>query len=157
MTSNAQIPDDELEAKPEPDWKIYEKTIAHLEESYKNCRVTRNHKKVGRRSGIERQIDVWLEGDIGDNHTVSVAIECRRLGSPVSIKDVDAFVGFIEDVGANKGVMVSHSGFTEGATKRAEGAGIALKTLTIKQAEEFDWDEFLDDYECHAPECFGSV
>src|ERR1700730_4534356 len=90
-------PDDE----PEPDWKIYEKSIAHIEESYDNCKVSQNHKVTGRRSGTERQVDVWLEAVVGDNHVVTVAIECRRYsGRPVSIKDIDALYGFLDDVGA---------------------------------------------------------
>jgi len=94
------------EAEPEPDWKIYEHSIAHIEESYENCKVTRNHKPVGRRSGVQRQVDVWLEAEVGDNHIVTVAIECRRYADrPVSIKDIDAFCGFLDDVGANKGVI----------------------------------------------------
>ncbi|PYU73201.1 MAG: hypothetical protein DMG52_16265 [Acidobacteria bacterium] len=154
-------PPDELlppDFEPEPDWKIYEGAIARIEESHKNCKVTRNNKVNGRRSGVERQVDVWLVAEIGDNHVVTVAIECRRYSDrPVSIKDIDAFVGFLEDVGANKGVMISHSGYTDGAKKRAEGAGIELCMLTVEQAEEFDWDEFLRD-SCEASnECFGTI
>lgn len=141
----------------EPDWKLFEKAIARIEESYKNCKVTRNYKPVGNLSGVPRQVDVWLSAKIGDNHEVTVAIECRRYNDrPVSIKDVDAFCGFLEDVEANKGVMISHSGFTEGAQKRAEGAGIELKVLTLEQAEEFDWEEFVQDY-CQMEYCFGTI
>jgi hypothetical protein len=144
------------DAESEPDWKIYEQAITHIEESYENCQVTRNHKLVGRHSGVRRQIDVWLSAEIGDKHTVTVAIECRRYNRPVAIKDIDAFCGFLDDVGANKGVIISHAGFTEGATKRAEGAGIELKILNIEEAEEFDWNDFLRD-SCRTPECFGTI
>jgi hypothetical protein len=143
--------------EPEPDWKVFEKAVAHIEESYDNCKVTRNHKLKGRRSDTERQIDVWLEAEIGDRHVVTVAIECRRYTDrPVSIKDIDAFVGFLEDVGADKGVMISHSGYTDGARKRAAGANIELRMLTIEEAEEFDWEDFLRD-SCRVPECFGTI
>lgn len=159
-------PDEFLKSEPlevsesvesEPDWKLFEKAVAHIEESYGNCKVIRNHKLKGRRSDTERQVDVWLEAEIGDNHVVTVAIECRRYADrPVSIKDMDAFVGFLEDVGANKGVMISHSGYTDGARKRAAGAGIELRTLTLEEAEEFDWEDFLRD-SCRVPECFGTI
>jgi hypothetical protein len=103
-------------------------------------------------------VDVWLEAEIGDNHTVTVAIECRRYGDRrVSIKDIDAFCGFLDDVGANKGVMISHSGYTKGAERRAEGAGIDLRTLTIEEAEEFDWDQFLERDSCQVSECYGTI
>jgi hypothetical protein len=154
----APVPDDlPPDAEPEPDWKIYEDSIAHIEESYENCTVTRNHKLEGRRSGVQRQVDVWLEAVVGDNHRVTVAIECRRYtGRPVSIKDIDAFVGFLEDVGANKGVMISNSGYTDGAKKRAGNAGIELRMLTIEEAEKFDWDEFVQD-SCQVDECCGTI
>lgn len=143
--------------EPEPDWKLYEKSVAHIEESYKDCKVTRNHKVKGRLSDTERQIDVWLETEIGDKHVVTVAIECRRYADrPVSIKDIDAFYGFLEDVGANKGVMISHSGYTDGAKKRAAGANIELRMLTIAEAEDFDWDEFVQD-SCQVSGCYGTI
>lgn len=73
------MPDEQPEDdREEPDRKIYESSIAHIEESYENCSVTLNSKKKGRRSGLLRQVDVWLEAEIGANHTVTVAIECRR-------------------------------------------------------------------------------
>jgi hypothetical protein len=153
-------PDEELppDEDSEPDWKLYERAIAHIEESYHNCTVTRNYKPVGRCSGVDRQVDVWLTANIGDNHVVTVAIECRRYSErPVSIKDIDAFCGFLDDVGANKGVMISHSGYTEGAQKRADRAGIELRTLTVKEAEEFDWEEFVRDSCESLADCFGSI
>ncbi len=95
-------PHDHQEPSQEPDWKVYERSIAHIEESYMICKVIRNHKIMGRRSETERQVDVWLEAEIGDNHSVTVAIECRRYRDrPVSIKDTDAFYGFLEDTGTN--------------------------------------------------------
>jgi hypothetical protein len=140
-----------------PTGRFYENSIAHIEESYENCTVRRNHKLEGRRSGVQRQVDVWLEAEVGDNHIVTVAIECRRYADrPVSIKDIDAFCGFLDDVGANKGVMISHSGYTDGAEKRAESAGIELRMLTVEEAEQFDWDEFVQD-SCQVADCFGTI
>jgi hypothetical protein len=144
------------DVEPEPDWKLYENAIAEIEESLENCEVKQNYKPIGKLSGVQRQVDVWLSTKIGNNHEVTVAIECRRYNKPVAIKDVEAFVGFLEDVGANKGVMISHSGYTEGAQKRAEAAGIDLKILTVEEAEDFDWEEFVQN-SCQAEECFGTI
>ena len=52
--------------------------------------------------------------------------------------------------------MISHSGYTTGARKRAAGAGIELKMLTIQEAEAFDWEEFVQDA-CQVQDCFGTV
>lgn len=99
-----------------------------------------------------------METAVGDNHTVHVAIECRCYDDkPVAIKDIDAFVAFLDDVGAHKGVMISHSGFTDGARKRAEAANIELKTLTLEEAEEFDWDEYVSDSCQTLGQCWGTI
>jgi hypothetical protein len=143
---------------PEPKWKLYEKAIARIEESYANCKVTHDYKVIRRRSGVERQVDVWISAVIGHNHRVTVAIECRRYDeTPVPIKDVDAFYGFLDDVAANKGVMVSHTGFTEGAEKRAQGSDIELKTLTLEEAQEFDWEEYVSHSCCSPAFCLGTI
>lgn len=145
------------EPEPEPNWKLYEKAIAHIEESAGNATVVRNHKITGR-SGTERQIDVWLESNVGAQHRVTVAVECKCYNDkPVTIQDVDSFVGFLDDVRADKGVMLSHSGFTDGATKRAEVANIELSTLTLEEAEEFDWDEYMADSCGTLGDCCGTI
>jgi hypothetical protein len=54
--------------------------------------------------------------------------------------------------------MFSNSGHTEGAKKRAAGAApkIELEVTTLSEAEDFDWDEFLNDG-CQVEECFGII
>jgi predicted helicase len=93
---------------------------------------------VGCRSGIERQVDVWVTGLVGP-HEINIAVECRCYQGRVGIKDVEAFYSFLDDVGANKGVIISDSGFTAGARSRTRGSDVELKTLTLRKAEDFDW------------------
>ena len=142
----------------DPKWIIYERAVARLKESYGDCEVIHDFKVVGRRSGIERQVDIWLSTKVGGKHGVTVAVECKcRETEPVSIKDVDAFYGFIDDVGANKGVLVSNSGFTDGAKKRADGCEIELEALTLEEAQDFEWADLLSD-SCNSPfDCWGTV
>jgi hypothetical protein len=105
-----------------------------------------DHTIRGKLSDTDRQVDVWLEGGIGAGRSITVAVECRHYDkNPVPFKDLDAFCGFLLDVGANKGVMFSDSGSTEGAKKRAAGAAakIELEVMTLSETEDFDWDEFL--------------
>jgi hypothetical protein len=136
-------------SESDPKWLIYQKAVAQLKASYGDCEVIHDHRIIGRRSGIERQVDIWLCASVaGEELTVAVECKCHEK-TPVSIKDVDAFYGFLEDVGANKGVLISNTGFTERATRRADGANIAVKTLTLEEAEDFDWDEYLEGNECH--------
>jgi hypothetical protein len=149
----------------DPKWKIYEKAMADIERQYPDCAVMPNHKVTGRRSGIERQVDIWLSGHVGQ-HEVTVAVECRCYQGRVGIKDIEAFYGFLDDVAANKGVMVSDSGFTSGAKKRADGSDIKLTTLTLRQAEDFDWNAVMETeweqehrrfYTCKTGFCYGNI
>ena len=153
--ASIKVPSEPIE--PEPKWKKYEKVIAAIEKSYSDCTITHDRKIIGRRSQVERQVDVWLEAKVGHDHTVTVAVECRCYeDTPVAIKDIDAFYGFLDDTGANKGVIISNSGFTEGAKARADQGDIELKTLTFEEAEEFAWGDYLTD-SCDAYGCWGGT
>jgi len=97
---------------------------------------------------------------------VTVAVECRCYRARVGIKDIEAFYGFLDDVGANKGVLISDSGFTEGARKRASSSDIELTTLTLREAEDFNWNAYLDEewdrehrrfYTCKTGFCSGNL
>ena len=143
----------------DPKWLVYQKAVARLKDSFGDCHVIHDHKVKGRRSGIERQVDIWLSTTVGGKHPITVAVECKcHETSPVSIKDVDAFYGFLDDVGANKGVLISNTGFTDGAARRADGATLQLETLTLEEAQDFDWADYLEDDNCQSwNECFGYV
>jgi hypothetical protein len=60
----------------DPKWRIYERAAAELEASYPDCHVIHDHKVIGRRSGKERQVDVWINGLVGP-HDINIAVECR--------------------------------------------------------------------------------
>jgi hypothetical protein len=161
MLSRSKAP----KASKDPKWKIYERAAAELESAYPNCHVTLDHKVMGRRSGIERQVDVWITGFVGA-HEMSIAVECKCYQGRVGIKDIEAFYSFLDDVAANKGVIISDSGFTTGASSRAHGSDMELKTMTLGQAEDFDWtsiwekewhEEHERHYTCKAIGCRGSI
>ncbi len=139
----------------EPKWRIYEKAVASLKEAYRDCDVTHDKRVIGRRSEVERQVDIWLSGMFG-GHELTVAVECRNHAKPLGIKDVEAFYGFLDDVGANKGVLISSSDFTNGAKKRADGSNVNLQVLTLEEAEDFDWAAYIAP-SCQALGCWGYV
>jgi hypothetical protein len=147
-----------MDPESEPKWLVYQKAVARLKESFGDCEVVHDYKIVGRRSGVERQVDIWLSTTIGGKHGVTVAVECKcHETTPISIKDVDAFYGFLDDVGAHKGVLISNSGFTDGAKKRSDGSTVELETLTLEEAEDFDWADFLE-HGCEGiNDCWGRV
>lgn len=111
-----------------PDWKKFEHLAAAIQrELAPDARVTENAKLMGK-SGSQRQIDILIEQETGQ-FKLRIAIDCKDYKEPVDVKDVEAFIGLIEDVEANKGAMIAANGFTETAKSRALGAGLDLFRL----------------------------
>lgn len=107
-----------------------------------HARVVHDEHVTGRLSGARRQIDVLATGKVVGLE-ITVAVECKRHGRPASIEVVDQFIGKILDIGADRGVLYSYSGFSNSAASRALGSSnpsvmvIALDTPEmVKQVGE---------------------
>ena len=87
-----------------------------------DVQVQRNVKlpSIRRRGGIGggREIDVLLTGSLA-GQVVHFPIECKDYKTSVPIAAVEAFRTKLEDVGADKGIMVSSRGFQQGAIETA--------------------------------------
>jgi len=144
---------------PEPDreasWRIYEKIVADTYGEYPDCEVIRDHKVVGK-SGVARQIDVWVTGSLAGCE-IRVAIECKFHKDKVDINLIDSFIGMLQDIGAHKGVFITTTGFTSGAEGRAKAADISLKIMSLEDAMETDWAEYLGDGCQTLMGCWGSI
>ncbi|HEY5410871.1 MAG TPA: restriction endonuclease, partial [Caulobacteraceae bacterium] len=79
----------------------------------------------GRLSRRDRQIDVLVKQRIGQ-YEMTIVLDCKDLSRPLDVKGVEEFQGLVEDVGANKGVLVCPRGFTDTAKTRATGLKIDL-------------------------------
>lgn len=87
--------------------------------------VLHNVKLVGRRTGAKRQIDVLVCERIGQ-YEINIVIDCKDYKNPVDVKGVEEFAGLLDDVGAQKGVLVCPTGFSDNAKIRAAGLQIDL-------------------------------
>jgi hypothetical protein len=85
------------------------------------AKVVHDEHIAGRLSGAQRQIDVLATGKVVGLE-VTVAVECKRHRRPASIEVVDQFIGKILDVGADRGILYSYSGFSNNAVSRAIGS-----------------------------------
>jgi hypothetical protein len=111
-----------------PDWKKFEDLAASIQRDLSpDAKVTPNAKLIGK-SGAPRQIDILVEQETGQ-FKLRIVMDCKDYKFPVDVNDVEAFLGLVEDVGANKGAMVAASGFTETAKVRAVRAGLDLFRL----------------------------
>lgn len=114
---------------PTENWQEFEKLAATIQQELApKAHVERNAKLLGKRSGVERQIDILIDEAIAQ-YTIRVAIDCKDYQVPVDVKHVEEFMGLLEDIGANKGAIISARGFTETAKKRAKDAGIDVYRL----------------------------
>jgi hypothetical protein len=98
--------------------------------------VVHDEHVAGRLSGTRRQVDVLATGKVV-GLAITVAVECKRHRRPSSIEVVDQFIGKILDIGADRGILYSYSGFSNSAVSRAIGSSnpsvmvIALDTPEI--------------------------
>jgi hypothetical protein len=105
---------------------------------------------VGLLSQETRQIDVAVF-EQGDMERPFLAVECKHHKRRLNIKDVEAFVGMRDDIGAKNAMLVCPVGFSRGASIRAERASIVTHKLPAVDAERlnlrelvrqtFPWDE----------------
>lgn len=106
-------------------WKRFERLVAAIHRvDAQGAQVTWNETIHG------RQFDVVLRFSVGSYKYLTV-IECKDQKRPVSVDEVEAFVTKSRDAGADKAVMVSSSGYQEGAFQVAERHHIELFGLSF--------------------------
>lgn len=96
--------------------------------------VRRNVRLPSRSGARARQIDVLVEGDVFGLTNARIVVDCKRWKSAVDIAAAEAFIGLVEDVGAELGILVSAQGASEGAVKRMRDArGLRIKALSLHE------------------------
>src|SRR5262249_42440694 len=75
-------------------------------------------KLLGRFSKAERQIDLLVEDQAVD-FVFRIAIDAKHYSERIDVKDVEQFLGLLDDVGVDVGVMISPEGYSQAAINRA--------------------------------------
>jgi len=114
----------------------FEMLIMRLESAAKHvgARVESPYAVHDPTSDARREIDVAV---IGADGTVLVALECRDRAKKAGLDWIEQLITKAQAIGARRMVAVSRSGFTEGAQRRAEGAGMDLRTIARLADEDF--------------------
>lgn len=122
----------------EPKWKRFEKQIhqIHTQLAPEGASVTLDDRIVGAESKVERQLDVTIRVDVAQ-YKVLIVIECKNESRPIDVGTMGEFASLLRDVRANKGVMISSSGYTQAAVEMARAQGI--DTRTYLDTENVDW------------------
>jgi Restriction endonuclease len=94
---------------------------------------------TGKNTKIRREVDVSLRSQVG-SVDVLVIIECRDRGKSQGGTWIEQLASKREDVGANKAVAVSATGFSPGARNLARAKQVDLRSLEELEADVvFDW------------------
>jgi tetratricopeptide (TPR) repeat protein len=117
------------------DWKEYEDAICEaLRQVYPNATIRRNVKLPGRYSRTKRQIDVLVEYYLLGKPAY-IIIDAKKYNETIDVKDVDSFIGMIQDVGAVEGILVTEKGYSKAAIAAAHNSPTEL-TLEIYNLQE---------------------
>jgi len=120
-------------------WKAYEQQVFQLfREHYPNANVQTNAHVKGRYSKRKRQIDVLITEETPAG-TLKTVIDSKFFKRKVDVKSVDAFAGFVDDVGAQRGMLVTSRGYTQSALRRAfyGPSDLELDILDFAELQQF--------------------
>ena len=137
---------DPLVAKKDPDWKRYEKQILrHIRaKAGSGANIQYDQKIEGKLSLQKRQVDIWVtEINIGFIEDGTAMIDCKHVKSnpdptrKIDIKDVEQFIGMVDDVDADFGILISNAEFTPAALRRVR-RGIRLRSVRPAELDFLD-------------------
>jgi hypothetical protein len=120
----------------EPKWKRFEKLIHGIHTQFGKETVTLDDRIIGCESKTERQLDITIRATI-NQYRILIVIECKDEARPIDVGAVGEFASLLRDVKANKGVMISTSGYTAAGVEMARAQGI--DTRTYLDTENIDW------------------
>ncbi|MFB4302624.1 restriction endonuclease [Actinomadura sp. NTSP31] len=121
----------------DPRWLTYEKKVAELLQKLDSRSfVEHNGKQVGEISLTPRQLDVVATGTVV-GQPIKIVGECKCYRTrPVTVGGIDEFIGKLLDVGADRGILFSYTGFSDGAFLRAAGArGPSVGLIALGEIE----------------------
>lgn len=122
-------------------WRRFESLVADVQRRLApDCEVRVDDRIRGAKSGSVRKLDITIRTTVGQ-YDILIAIDCKDYSRPLSVTKIEEFIGLVEDVGANKGAVVSASGFTPSARARASTAKIDVYTLV--DVEDHDWKSYV--------------
>jgi hypothetical protein len=118
------------------EFREYENGVADVLASIvgESATVERNVRLPSRSDGRHRQIDVLVTGTVFGLPDTRLVVDCKHWKKAVDKPAVEAFIGLVEDVGADMGLLVSAAGVTGSAVNRARTSrGIRVKPLSITE------------------------
>ncbi len=135
------------EVKPtDADWKKYEKEIHNnLKSKFSDCEISYDDSIFGHFSKVDRQIDISFRGSVAGNKILGI-VDCKYYSENIDVKAVEGFLGMLEYVNANIGIMITNKGYSEAAINRAKVKNLNLEVVKVEEFENLniDYDEIIN-------------
>jgi hypothetical protein len=110
----------------------YEQFVRQVVESLVGVEVFQGKEYEGRITGRKIKVDVSFLLSVAGGANLLIIVECKHYRHRVPVDDVEEFHSKLDDIGAQKGILVTTVGFQDGAIKAARGRRIALARLTTE-------------------------
>ncbi len=124
-------------------WRTYEAEVhEELTSHYPEATVLHDTRLLGTLSLRRRQIDIMIE-EPSPTGPISTIVEAKHHSRPIDVKQVEAFMGLLRDVGVDRGIMISPVGYTRSALDRAFRDDVDLDLDVITLAEFRQWQSSL--------------
>lgn len=120
-------------------WKDYEiEILDYFTCQFPNAEIQHNVLIEGRYSKVQRQIDILIEDYVAGNR-MRIIIDGKYYSKNIDVKDVEMFIGMLNDCEANKGLLITQEGFSPAAINRAyfDPIDIGLDVFNSKELLEF--------------------
>ncbi|RQO32637.1 hypothetical protein DBR32_03325 [Taibaiella sp. KBW10] len=119
-------------------WKDYEnKLFNFLKETYPECEIEYDDSIFGLYSKTERQIDFAIRGNLAGKRILGV-VDSKYYSRNIDVKDVESFIGMIQDVNANFGFMITNNGYSKAAKNRVKYSNLKLDILRVNELNELE-------------------
>ena len=109
-----------------PAWRVYQDEVSGLLTQLGFA--TRTDERIQGARGTH-DIDVTARATVAGIPQLWI-IECKKWRRPVPKERALTFIGIVNDIGADRGLMFSESGFQAGAIRAAANTNITLTSLT---------------------------
>jgi Restriction endonuclease len=120
-------------------WKNYEIYITrHFQKIFPEASIQHNISRIGLISNVLRQIDILIEQQIA-GFNLNIIVDCKYFNKKVDVKVVESFLGFLQDLKASKGILITNKGYSQAAENRAnyDTQDIELRIIDFQDLEDF--------------------
>ncbi|HEX3837814.1 MAG TPA: restriction endonuclease [Steroidobacteraceae bacterium] len=112
-----------------------------FKQHFRGSDVRKNIYLNGRYSKRKRQIDVLLTENTPAGKQI-VPIDAKQYRRRVDVKVVEAFEGFLHDLGATRGLLITNTGYTKAALRRAFNSRRGLELDILNFSDLGKWQAF---------------